>query len=144
MTGPPRLTQVNLIVGDLAASIRFYRQIGWAVGEVGGGHAVAELPEGIRVELDTAEFAAVWDSGSHGDTGGSTVLGLSTDTRDAVDDLYAALVGQGHRGRQPPYDTFWGCRYAIVDDPDGNPVGLMSPLDDSRRYWPPTPAPRAD
>lgn len=44
----------------------------------------------------------------------------------------------GHKGRQPPYDAFWGARYAIVADPDGNDVGLMSPLDEKRRTWPPT------
>ncbi|MDA1073969.1 MAG: hypothetical protein O3A63_04305 [Proteobacteria bacterium] len=25
---------------------------------------------------------------------------------------------------KPPYDTFWGSRYAIINDPDGNNVGV--------------------
>jgi hypothetical protein len=29
-----------------------------------------------------------------------------------------------------------GARYAIVADPDGNDVGLMSPIEESRRSWP--------
>jgi hypothetical protein len=45
------------------------------------------------------------------------------------------------RGRQPPFDAFWGARYAIVADPDGNDVGLMSPIDESRRTWPPEESP---
>ena len=61
------------------------------------------------------------------------MLGFSLASRAAVDELYAALVAAGHSGSQPPYDTFWGARYAVVEDPDGNPVGLMSPLDPSRR-----------
>ncbi|MQA25546.1 MAG: hypothetical protein GEU94_08745 [Micromonosporaceae bacterium] len=37
---------------------------------------------------------------------------------------------------QPPYDAFWGSRYAIVIDPDGNEVGLKGPVNDQRRYEP--------
>jgi hypothetical protein len=32
-----------------------------------------------------------------------------------------------------------GARYAIVTDPDGNSVGIMSPVDRERRSAPPTP-----
>ena len=32
-----------------------------------------------------------------------------------------------------------GARYAVVEDPDGNPVGLMSPIDAARRTMGPTP-----
>jgi uncharacterized glyoxalase superfamily protein PhnB len=33
--------------------------------------------------------------------------------------------------------VFWGARYAIVEDPDGNHVGVMSPSDPDRRRAPP-------
>ena len=59
--------------------------------------------------------------------------------RRAVDEVYADLAGAGYPGRQPPYDAFWGARYAIVEDPDGNPVRLMSPIDAGLRHWPPAP-----
>ena len=62
-------------------------------------------------------------------------------TRESVDSLYADITGVGYAGVQIPYDTFWGARYAIVADPDGNHVGLMSPSDDARRVWPPSPSP---
>ena len=52
---------------------------------------------------------------------------------------YADLTGAGYAGQQPPYDAFWGARYAVVEDPDGNPVGLMSPLDPAYRSAPPEP-----
>lgn len=66
-----------------------------------------------------------------------------TATRDEVDALYADLVKHGGAGRQPPYDAFWGSRFAIVDDPDGHPVGLLSPVDPARRFWPPSTPPTA-
>ena len=34
----------------------------------------------------------------------------------------------GYAGLQPPHDAFWGARYAIIEDPDGIAVGLMSPI----------------
>lgn len=40
-------------------------------------------------------------------------------------------------------DVDWGARYAIVEDPDGNGVGLMSPIDPERKYWPPRRPPAA-
>ena len=46
------------------------------------------------------------------------------------------LVDAGYTGRQPPYDAFFGARYTIVADADGNDVGLMSPIDPDRKYVP--------
>lgn len=129
------------MVADLGATVAFYERLGWTIDVPSAQHAVAELPNGLRVEFDTPDFAKVWDGGSRGATGGSTVLGIQTASRPEVDDVYAEMVGLGHRGRQPPYDAFWGSRYAIVEDPDGNPVGLLSPVEESRRYWPPSSPP---
>ena len=47
----------------------------------------------------------------------------------------------GYHRHQRPYDGFWGARYAIVDDPDGNAAGLMSPVEADRKFWSPTHAP---
>jgi uncharacterized glyoxalase superfamily protein PhnB len=48
----------------------------------------------------------------------------------------------GHAAQQEPYDAFWGARYAIVEDPSGNAVGLTSPVDEGRRTRPPDPPKR--
>jgi uncharacterized glyoxalase superfamily protein PhnB len=61
------------------------------------------------------------------------VVGFRVASRDDVDRLYADMTGAGYRGQQPPYDAFWGARYAVVEDPDGNAVGIMSPSDPDRR-----------
>jgi uncharacterized glyoxalase superfamily protein PhnB len=65
------------------------------------------------------------------------VIGLKLETREAVDAAYAEVTGAGHKGLQPPYDAFWGARYAIVEDPDGIAVGLMSSIDRTRKTAPP-------
>ena len=48
--------------------------------------------------------------------------------RNEVDDCYAELIAAGHDGHLEPWDAFWGQRYAVVHDPDGNAVDLFAPL----------------
>jgi uncharacterized glyoxalase superfamily protein PhnB len=40
--------------------------------------------------------------------------------------VYAELIGAGYTGHKAPWDAFWGTRYAIVKDPDGNGVDLFA------------------
>jgi uncharacterized glyoxalase superfamily protein PhnB len=68
------------------------------------------------------------------------VLGFHVDTRQAVDDLVAEMAAAGSAVQQQPWDAFWGARYAVVSDPDGNAVGIMSPIDASFRRDHPPPA----
>jgi uncharacterized glyoxalase superfamily protein PhnB len=144
---PPDLHMLNVVVGDLPASLGFYRRLGIAVpddADVAGGHVQLRMPGGFSLELDTAESARLWHAGWRADPASAgVVIGFALPTREAVDERYAELTSAGYAGRQPPFDAFWGARYAIVADPDGNDVGLMSPMDSSRRTWPPEKSPDA-
>jgi uncharacterized glyoxalase superfamily protein PhnB len=92
--------------------------------------------------LDSADSVRLWHAAWRADPASvSVVIGFSLPSREAVDERYAELTSAGYCGRQPPFDAFWGARYAIVADPDGNDVGLMSPIDESRRTWPPAQSP---
>ena len=141
----PDLRMINLIVRDMAASVDFYRRLGVSVPEgdaAGGMHVQLSMPGGFSLELDTAESAQLWHAGWRADPASvAVVVCFALDSRDAVDRVYADLTGAGYAARQPPFDAFWGARFAIVADPDGNDVGLMSPMDDDRRTWPPEPSP---
>ena len=53
--------------------------------------------------------------------------------------LYEELTGAGYAGHLPPFDAFWGARYAEVEDPDGNLLGFHSPQDPTRRSPVPPP-----
>jgi uncharacterized glyoxalase superfamily protein PhnB len=143
--GAPDLHMLNLVVGDMSASVEFYRRLGVTVsqGEEGAGdHVQLKMPGGFSLELDTAESARLWHAGWRANPQStSVVVGFSLPTREAVDDRYRELTAAGYRARQAPFDAFWGARYAIVADPDGNDVGLMSPIDDARRTWPPEESP---
>ena len=136
------LAQINLVTGDMSSAVEFYRLLGWDLQVTPGGvHAAAAVSPDLLVELDTRDFASVWNAGAVAEPGG-TVLVVSTVDRTGVDALFDKVTSAGHRAVQVPYDTFWGARFAVVADPDGHQIGLMSPLDDEARYWPPRPAPR--
>ena len=138
-----RLDQVNIVVEDMEAMATFYGRLGltftsgtsaWAP-----HHRNTGTQDGVDLDLDSQAFAAAWDEGWPGGRG--VVLGFRTPDRESVDRLYDELTGLGYAGQQRPYDAFWGSRYAIVSDPDGNAVGLMSPPDADRRTPTPPPPP---
>ena len=72
--------------------------------------------------------------------GSGAILGFKVDTREEVDALVDSLVAEGVAVQQEPYDAFWGARYAVVSDPDGNGVGIMSPIDPAQRRDEPAPS----
>jgi uncharacterized glyoxalase superfamily protein PhnB len=138
----PVLNQINLVVRDMDAMVEFYRRLGVEVQEMGDAwdhhHRAVTMPAGLDLDLDSRKFAAVWNRGWPTDRAG-TVIGFQLADRDLVDEAYADLTDAGYAAQQPPYDAFWGSRFAIVEDPDGNSVGLMSPMDPARRSAPPEP-----
>ena len=54
-------------------------------------------------------------------------LAFRLDTPTDVDRAYEQLVSLGYDGHKEPWDAFWGQRYAIIHDPDGNSVDLFAP-----------------
>ncbi|MYS95714.1 MULTISPECIES: VOC family protein [Streptomyces] len=126
-----RFDAIGLVVSDMAASVAFYRRLGFAFPEGAESlpHAEAGLPGGLRLMLDTGEtvrsFRPGWQPPADG---GRTSLALRCDGPEEVDALYGELVGAGCRGELKPWDAFWGQRYAVVLDPDGNGVDLFAPL----------------
>ncbi|MEU5316825.1 VOC family protein [Streptomyces sp. NPDC021056] len=127
----PRFDAIGLIVSDMAASVAFYRRLGFEFpeGAEQEGHVEAQLPGGLRLLLDTEEvvrsFHASWQPPTGG---GRTGLALRCDSPAEVDSVYEELVGAGHHGELKPWDAVWGQRYASLLDPDGNGVDLFAPL----------------
>jgi catechol 2,3-dioxygenase-like lactoylglutathione lyase family enzyme len=139
---PLVLGQLNLVVSDMAATVEFYRRLGLTIDDsrsFAAHHLEVAMSNGFVLEFDSIAFAKRWDAGWRGGSGAPrNVIGFDLPSRQAVDDVYADLTGAGYAAQQPPYDALWGARYAVVEDPDGNPVGLMSPLDPARRGTPPS------
>jgi len=138
----PDLNQLDLVVRDMEATIAFYRALGVDIPDAaiwrtptGVHHVDITMPGGFIVHFDSAALARVYNSGWREPSGKGTrsVLSFKFPSREDVDRIHDKLTGLGHRSSQPPFDAFWGARYAIVEDPDGNHIGLMSASDPARR-----------
>ena len=139
--------QLNIISDDLDTTVSFYRRLGLPMGEparTSDGapfHASSRGEKGAWLEADSAPFARFWNKGwaDEADLNGRVLIVVRVADRPEVDRLYGEVTAAGHRGLQSPLDAFWGARFAIVEDPNGHAVGLMSPADDARRSpltWP--------
>ena len=145
----PILDQVNLVCGDVEASVAFYRRLGVEISDeriwctATGAHHVSAADDvadrAVAFDLDSTAFAQRWNAGWKGQPNlkGRVVIGFGVATRADVDELYRDMTGAGYRGLQEPIDAFWGARYAIIEDPDGIAVGVMSPISPDRKSPPP-------
>lgn len=142
----PDLDQIDLVVRDMEATIAFYRALGVEIPEEaiwrtasGAHHVDITMPSGLIVHFDSAALAKVYDRGWREPTGSGTrnVLSFKVSPGEEVDRIHDELTALGYSSAQAPYDTFWGARYAIVEDPDGNHIGIMGPSDPARRSAPP-------
>lgn len=125
----PRFDAVGLVVGDMAASLAFYRRLGLDIPDEAdfAPHAEAQLPGGLRLLFDTEEtirsFDPSWTRPSGGERMGPAFLCAGPAEVDAVHD---ELVAAGYRSHLAPWDAVWGQRYAVVLDPDGLGVSLFA------------------
>lgn len=128
----PRLDMVGLAVRDLGASLAFYRRLGLDIveGAENEPHVETTLPCGLRIAWDTYEVMESFDPGWKPASGGSSTVSLAfvLGSPAEVDSLYAELTSGGYEGHLAPWDAFWGQRYAVLRDPDGNDVALFAPL----------------
>lgn len=127
----PRLDLIGLVVSDMAASLAFYRLLGLEVPADADDqpHVEVTLPGGLRLAWDTVDVVRSFDPDWSAPTGGHRAA-LAFDCGDpaGVDAAFDLLVGAGHDGHLAPWDAFWGQRYAVVHDPDGNAVDLFAEL----------------
>jgi catechol 2,3-dioxygenase-like lactoylglutathione lyase family enzyme len=121
------LTHVRLLVSDMSASYRFYRDAlglpttwdenpGYAEFEVGPEHALAIFPR--------SEMAETVDLRPDGGDGAVLVFSV-----ESVDDEVARLRAEGVEVGDPFDRRDWGLRAAHLRDPDGNLVELYHDIE---------------
>jgi uncharacterized glyoxalase superfamily protein PhnB len=71
-----------------------------------------------------ASLAETWQPPMGG--GQRTALAFLCEAPAEVDRVYHELLGRGGSGVTPPFDAFWGQRYATIADPDGNRLDLFA------------------
>lgn len=130
MQKEPNLLGVYLFVRDLGAALDFYTLLGLPIERVSKVFARATMPNGAMIELGSRELTRSYDPHWEEPTGpGTNTVNFELSSREAVDETYERIVAAGYKGHLPPCDPPWQARFAIVDDPDGNIIGLHSPRD---------------
>ncbi len=120
---PPRLDLLGIAVADMAASLAFYRRLGFDIAAEADTEAHVELvlPSGLRLAWDTHETIRSFDDSWTLPSGGHRIaLAFACDSPQEVDSTYAVLTDAGYEGHRSPWDAFWGQHYAVMLDPDGN------------------------
>jgi catechol 2,3-dioxygenase-like lactoylglutathione lyase family enzyme len=124
----PRFNLIGLVVADIAQSAAFYRKLGLDVPD-GDEHVEVTLPGGLRIAWDAVEVIKSFEPDWTPPSGGHRIgLAFECTSPSEVDSMFKELIAAGHAGVKEPWDAFWGQRYAIVEDPDGNHVELFAGL----------------
>ena len=140
MTPPrARFGGIDVITKNFANSVDFYRALGvdipddkiWS-DDNGPQHLDLKLVDdgkfGVGLDIDseslTAGYSPKWNENA------AIMVSFRVDASEDVDALHDHLVSLGHPSHLAPWDAFWGARFAIVVDPDGNHVSIMGPMKD--------------
>ncbi|HEY8791003.1 MAG TPA: VOC family protein [Actinopolymorphaceae bacterium] len=127
----PRFDLVGLVVADMSASLAFYRALGLDIPTSADTepHVEIVLPGGIRLAWDTIDVVRSFDPGWEPPTGGPGITtAFLVDSHADVDSTHDAAVAAGYAAYKAPWDAFWGQRYAVLIDPDGNHVDVFAQL----------------
>ncbi|MCC3374258.1 VOC family protein [Cohnella sp. REN36] len=122
-----KLDMVGIVVKDMRKALDFYRRLGLNIPESASEEGHVEVDQsGFRLAFDVRETAKEVYGGWEEPSGHRIELAFRCDSPEGVDEVYHRLAEQGYTGHRPPWDAFWGQRYAIVQDPDGNLISLFA------------------
>jgi catechol 2,3-dioxygenase-like lactoylglutathione lyase family enzyme len=121
---------ISIVVKDMAAALVFYRLLDLDIplDADAEAHVETTTPGGFRLAWDTADLMSTIHGEWPEPSGHRMVLAFECENPAGVDSLYDQLTSAGYHGHKPPWDAFWGQRYAVVYDPDGNLVDLFADL----------------
>ncbi|MFS0557354.1 VOC family protein [Brevibacillus sp. 179-C9.3 HS] len=122
-----KLDMIGIVVQDMKKALDFYRVLGFDIPEGANEEPHVEVAQdGVRLAFDTVEIAKGVYGGWEAPVGHRIELAFLCEDAAALDALYAKIVSHGYESHREPWDAFWGQRYAIVKDPDGNLISLFA------------------
>lgn len=124
----PSLDLIGLVVKDMAKTLGFYRLLGLPIpeGAESEGHVEVAIG-GMRIAWDTEAVVKSFDEGREfADGKGRIGLAFKCESPAEVDAFHKIVVEAGYTSHKAPWDAFWGQRYAVIIDPDGNHIDLFA------------------
>ena len=125
-----KLDMLGIVTKNIGSSLEFYRTLGLDVPTSWEGPYVEmTLQGGIRLSWNDLDMVKEHDPNWEQPVGNRLGMAFLCDSVADVNARYERLAKAGYVGYTPPFDAFWGQRYATVTDPDGNNVDLFFPLE---------------
>lgn len=126
----PRLDAVAVSSSDLNRTAAFYRLLGFEFPPISDEmmHLEPITAEGdVRLMIDTV--ALMTDLiGEPPKPPNHSSFAMLCDSPAEVDRVTETVAAAGFEIVTPPWDAFWGQRYAVVADPDGYKVDLFAAI----------------
>ena len=126
----PIIDAVAVTSRDIGRTVAFYRRLGFDFPDFGPEDRHVEAiaaPGAVRLMIDAHALAEELN-GAAPVPANHAQFALLYDSPDEVDAAAAALKAAGETIVTPPFDAFWGQRYATVADPDGYRIDLFAAL----------------
>jgi len=120
---------IDIVVADMPAALAFYRLLGLdvPVDQDEEDQVQVSTPGGATLGFVTEALVRNVNPQWVEPVGQRVTFSCRCDSPSEVDEVYARMVSAGYEGRQEPWDAFWGQRYAMLNDADGNRVDLFAP-----------------
>jgi len=126
----PKLIGLYLFVEDIGATSAFYSALGLKVEQISDMFGRATWEGEVVLEFGTKQLTESYDPNFNEPTSSSkSTINFELASVSAVDTKFEQLAQLGYVGHLAPIDALWQARFAIIEDPDGNYVGLHSPRD---------------
>lgn len=117
---------IGIITKDLKKAVEFYETLGFKTIDSSSEDYVELDNNGVRISLNTAKMVASIYGYEPVTVGDKIELAFLCDSINEVDALYSKMVTAGYESFKAPWDAFWGQRYAIIKDIDGNLLSLFA------------------
>lgn len=126
-----KLDMVGIIVTDMQKSLDFYRLLGFNLPTSANLEDYVELDQGcVRLSFNTKKMVTpIFGETTEVPQGQRIELAFLCESSDELNQLHEAVVTRGYQSVKAPWDAFWGQRYCVLEDPDGNLISLFFPLD---------------
>lgn len=121
---------VGIVVKDMAAALKFYRLLDLDIPSSADAedHVEFVTPGGFRIAWDTLALIKSLNDEWPEPVGHRMGLAFQCETAAEVNAVYQRVTAAGYQSHREPWDAFWGQRYAVVVDPDGNLIDLFASL----------------
>jgi uncharacterized glyoxalase superfamily protein PhnB len=127
--GSQKMAQPDMLgmaVKDIPTSLKFYRLLGLDIPESTEDHVEFVTAGGFRIAWDEIKLAKDVYPNWVEPVGHRMTLAFKCADAAEVNALYDKAIKAGYQSKAEPWDAFWGQRYAVVVDPDGNNVDLFA------------------